>query len=105
MCDLWKSNVSGLLMYFAGSTPSPSIDLSKILPEKGYGFIKREGLADLFFHASECNDKFKEVEVGMVVQLPELWAEKKVAFMMIPHQSFLNQQILMLVQFVKLSEH
>ncbi len=39
-----------------------------IKPEKGYGFIKRDGLADLFFHASECNGKFKEVEVGTVVQ-------------------------------------
>jgi len=39
----------------------------KTKTDKGFGFIKVEGSADVFFHNSECNGMFDSMEVGQTV--------------------------------------
>ncbi len=39
----------------------------KTKTDKGFGFIKVEGSADVFFHNSECNGQFDNLNVGQTV--------------------------------------
>lgn len=41
-----------------------------ISQDKGFGFIRREGAADLFFHVTECESKamFASLSIGSIVR-------------------------------------
>ena len=39
----------------------------KTKTEKGFGFIKVEGSPDVFFHSSECNEMYDQLQVGDTV--------------------------------------
>jgi cold shock protein len=43
--------------------------IKMINQEKGFGFIRREGATDLFFHVTECTNKetFAIMQVGDIV--------------------------------------
>ena len=40
----------------------------KTKTDKGFGFIKLEGSADVFFHNSACNGQYENLSVGQTVQ-------------------------------------
>ncbi len=40
----------------------------KTKTDKGFGFIKVDGSADVFFHNSACNGQFDSMNVGETVQ-------------------------------------
>lgn len=39
--------------------------------ERGFGFIKVEGSDDVFFHSSECGDKFDTLDIGQAVEFEQ----------------------------------
>ena len=42
--------------------------IARLVKEKGFGFIKREGeVKDLFFHSNECDGAFDSFEEGYKV--------------------------------------
>jgi cold shock protein len=42
--------------------------IKKKIQDKGFGFITREGDADVFFHLSACNGQFDALQLGAAVQ-------------------------------------
>ena len=48
----------------------------KTKTDKGFGFIKVEGSADVFFHNSACNGQFDSMNVGQTVQFDMEQGEK-----------------------------
>lgn len=66
--DLSSANTNVILTSDHSSHSMLEGTIKLLKTDKGYGFIKRDGLADLFFHASECGGKYKDIEIGAVVQ-------------------------------------
>ncbi len=48
----------------------------KTKTDKGFGFIKVEGSADVFFHNSACAGQFDNMNVGQTVQFDMEMGEK-----------------------------
>jgi CspA family cold shock protein len=48
----------------------------KTKTDKGFGFIKVEGSADVFFHNSACSGMFDSMNVGQTVQFDMEMGEK-----------------------------
>ena len=47
-----------------------------IVGDKGFGFITMEGSPDVFFHHSECDNKFEEMTPGTQVQFEVTQGDK-----------------------------
>lgn len=48
----------------------------KTKTEKGFGFIKVEGSADVFFHNSACNGQYDMLNVGQTVSFDLVQGDK-----------------------------
>ena len=48
----------------------------KTKTEKGFGFIKVEGSADVFFHNSACNGQYDSLNVGQTVSFDLVQGDK-----------------------------
>lgn len=51
--------------------------IKKIVGDKGFGFIERDGeQKDLFFHCSSCNGQYENLQEGQAVSFDEGHGEK-----------------------------
>lgn len=60
--------------FFLPSTMTTGV--IKTITDKGFGFIKVEGSADVFFHNSACNGQFDSMSVGQQVSFDLEQGEK-----------------------------